>query len=475
MNVALIVPYPGKKTYQKDYDSIVKAVEANGSIVLSAEKKEIYSDALQQGSALRDHSEAHYEFIRKNIIASDAVIVEVTYEDFKMGHETTLALLYHKPVLVLSQRQDFGDYIHHPDFTAVRYDPKDTSEIIKKFLENVTRTQRITPRAKIDMVKSLVPDNFMTDKTIAVCGGIYTDIFNQVTKIPQENEVARSHAYKMLLGGKATNAAVAMARLGNKVVMLGQVGNDSLGTDLEAILLSEGIATDFVNRDSTHATGTVVMVVDDKAQFSTVVNEATNFYVDKAGVDRLFSKVDEGKVQLDCLYITLENQPEFIEYVIHEASKRNIFIFCDAAPYTTPLDPKILPFIDVVAPNQLEAQAMTGIAVNNLPSAEAATSVLIKNGAKEVIITLGSLGAYHQIKEGKGVGYIPAVRVKAVDESSAGDAFRAAFVTEYLVSQDSTKALACATKAGAFAVTRFGSYDSMPTHNELEFFVDKNT
>jgi ribokinase len=468
MNVAVIVPYEGKQRHQQDYDAIIQALEKEGATVISAEKSEPYQASLEQNKALHP-AEAHYNFIRKAIIDSDAVVVEVTHEDFQMGHEMTLALLYRKPVLALSKSQDHTHYIPHPDFQSKQYMPGQIPHIIRSFIAGVKhRAPTVQPNSIVPGFDSTA--KAYTQKSIAVVGGVSADIFNKVKRIPGQDEVELSKAFKISLGGKATNAAVAMARLGNEVLLLGQIGHDSIGVDLEAVLIHEGVKTDFLARHQTYPTGTVVLAIDDNARYSTVVNEAANVHLDKETIDQLFKRIDAGQFKLDCLYLTLEPQPAAIEHIIREADKRNVFIFCDAAPHARPLDPKLLHLINIIAPNQIEAQAMTGVHVTSRETAEQAADIILKQGAREVIITLGAQGAYYTAGQGNS-RFIPAYDVKAVDEAGAGDAFRAAFVTELLASNNTDKALDFGAKAGAFAVTRFGSYDSMPRSESLTLFA----
>lgn len=474
MRVSFIVPYKGKELYQKDYDDILESIEGAGGTVLSPEKEKdhLYEQVIKQERHLHDPARAHYEFLRKSILDSDAVIIEASYEDFRGGHEATLALLYHKPVLALAQHINFGEFIHHPQFTGAQYTSGQAGGIVKAFLKTVASQHDRQTQARIRTSALHYAKSFSSGKTIAVFGGIYADIYNRVHHLPKQDEVILSSAFKMLLGGKATNTAVAMSRLGSEVIMLGHSGRDSLGDDLDALLLKEGVVTDFVTRDDIQSTGTVTMAVDDEAKANFIVNEGSNVHVDKAGIDELFRRVDSGRLHIDCLYLTLEAQPDMIDYVVREGHKRNIFIFCDAAPLTRPLNSKLTPLLGIVAPNQIEAEAMTGIKVTDEASArKAATHLIDHDGAKEVIITLGDQGMYHQAKDSAtSVGWVPALKVTAIDETGAGDASRGALITELLMHHDRKKAMEYACRAGAFAVTRFGTYDSLPTHEELKFF-----
>ena len=207
------------------------------------------------------------------------------------------------------------------------------------------------------------------------------------------------------------------------------------------------------------------LAVNQRAKYSTIVNEAANILITQESVDEVFRQVDAGKVHFDCVYLTLEPQAEIVAYIIREAAARGLFIFCDAAPHTRPLDTTLLPLVTVVAPNQVETKAMTGITVNNFTDAEHAAEQLKNQGAQQVLITLGDHGSY--LTDGEQSHSEKAKAAKAIDEAGAGDAYRAMFVHERIHGAPEVKAMKRATLAGAYAVTHFGSYDSMPTEAQL--------
>jgi len=461
MNIAVIVPFKGKEKYQNEYSAIVDTVEANGGTVLSPEKAQEYERSLKMDTTLHDTPRSHYEFIRKSIIDSDAVIVEASWEDFRVGHETTLALLYRKPVLALSQTLDLGKYIHHPDFYGIQYQPSELRTLVRKFIKRVERANHLSATS--------VGNLYRYKKTVAVFGGVYADIWNRVAEIPRANEVTLSETFKVSLGGKATNAAVALARMGNEVFICGRIGRDTMVSDLEAALIHESIKTDFLYQDRKADTGTVTLAVNQRAKYSTVVYEAANVRITKESVDRVFQAVDSGRLKLDAVYLTLEPQKDMVAYIVHEADKRALFILCDAAPHTRPLDIGLLPYIDIVAPNQLEAQAITGIQVIDSADAETAARYLMDNGARRVVITLGDKGAYYVDR--KGATFAPPFMVRAIDEAAAGDAFRAVLLHAYMQNKPLDTALNYASAAGAYAVTCFGSYASMPNQAQLDGFL----
>lgn len=137
MTIFFTTPYNGKPKYQRYINEIIKLVESHGITVVSAEKETQYKQAFTQEklSEYGDRNRAHYEFIRQGIAGADAVVFEASYEDFRVGHEATLSLMYGKPTLVLSQIIDYGEYIYHEKFIGKKYsDKKELKKIIADFL-----------------------------------------------------------------------------------------------------------------------------------------------------------------------------------------------------------------------------------------------------------------------------------------------------------------------------------------------------
>ncbi|OGG27449.1 hypothetical protein A3A64_00320 [Candidatus Gottesmanbacteria bacterium RIFCSPLOWO2_01_FULL_48_11] len=140
MKVFFTTPLKGKPQYQVYIDEIIRIIEVHGATVVSPEKDEQYQQAFTKEKLAEygDRDRAHYEFIRQGIASADAVVFEASYEDFRVGHEATLSLMYGKPVLVLSQNVDYGRYIYHEKFIGKKYtDKKELRKIIEDFLAAV--------------------------------------------------------------------------------------------------------------------------------------------------------------------------------------------------------------------------------------------------------------------------------------------------------------------------------------------------
>lgn len=135
LHVFFTTPYAGKARYQRYIDAILQELERDCSVT-TPEDTTAYirslHDLQQQGL---DHDQAHYAFIRQGIASADVVVIEATEEDLRVGHEMTLALLFHKPTLILSRQQDYSNFITHDLLTGASYDTaKEAAAIVRTFL-----------------------------------------------------------------------------------------------------------------------------------------------------------------------------------------------------------------------------------------------------------------------------------------------------------------------------------------------------
>lgn len=469
MRIFFIAPYLGKQKYQKDYDRIIELIESTGAEVISAEKSREYQDSFSKENIKKFGSKEkiHYQFIRSGVINADALVVEASYDDLRVGHEMTLALLYKKPVLCLSQNLDYAKFIEHEYFTGRLYQQNNLEEIVLQFVKSIS--DRIKASRSLGFIvsgKKWGTQKTGEQKNIAVLGSVNMDLVTKVPQIPKADEVVLSEGLKLMPGGKATNAAIGISRLGDKVFMLGKAGNDFFGDSLKEVFKREEINSEFVDTDSFIPTGTVMVNVDKKGKNTIIVNEDANIKINRQTIKDFLKQIDENKIVIDCFYTTLEPLPEIVEYAIREFSRRKIIVFVDAAPTARPLKPKLYPLVNFLSCNEIEAEAMTKIQVKDEKSAELAGEKLREKGAKTVIVTLGEKGSLLLTDKAK---YFPGLKVRVVDETGAGDAFRAGFVTEYLETKNLNKAMVMGNRVGAFTVTRLGVYEALPTREELGF------
>lgn len=158
MKIFFTTPFKGKPKYQKFIDEVLNSIDSYGAMVVSPEKVEQYKKAITV-EKIEQHGGkglAHYEFIRQGIATSDAVVIEASYENFRVGHEATLALMYGKPVLVLSQTTDYSEYINHERLVGKKYKSiKDLKKIIYDYLETIENLIKEEPYQTIGEVVDL--------------------------------------------------------------------------------------------------------------------------------------------------------------------------------------------------------------------------------------------------------------------------------------------------------------------------------
>ena len=472
MNIFFTNPFVEKDKYKNYIDTIVETIESTGSKVISPGITREYTDAFSEENFKKygDKNRIHYEFIRHGIANADAVIIESSEEDFRVGHEATLAIIYKKPVLCLSQKQDFGKLIYHEGFTGLQYtDEKDLEAKVLNFLSKISN-QVLQKRTSSSFIpQKQLAQSHENAMTIVALGSINMDMITKVAAIPKVDDVVVSEGLKLLPGGKATNAAIGMSRLQQNVYLLGKIGNDSFGKEIREVFQREHVKDTYLDNDAFVPTGTVMVTVNDEGKNTIIVNEDANIRISKNSIKDLLEEIDSKHLRVDCFYTTLEALPEIVTCAIEEFSKRHIPIFLDAAPQVRPLDKKYYKYIDFLSANEFEASAMTGIQVTDVDSAKQAALALRTEMAKTIIITLGKIGAIVLAEHETIPQYFPGKKVRTVDETAAGDAFRAAFVTEYLQTHDISKAMEFGNMVGAYATTRLGSYEGLPTREELEF------
>ncbi len=239
--------------------------------------------------------------------------------------------------------------------------------------------------------------------------------------------------------------------------MIGRVGSDAFGNALLAAVQRDGVDTTFVQRDSTTVTGVALITLDAQGQNTIVVVPGANMQVsaeDVAQAAAVFAGADALLMQLECPL------PAVLE-ATRLARSYGVRVALNPAP-AHPLPEALLSQIDYLLPNQLELQMLA----DGEPDLSAAVAKLQRQGARNVIVTLGESGA--MLFTGEQRAHVPAFPVPVVDTVAAGDAFAAAFCMALAEGHDPLTAVRWGNAAGALAVTRAGAQPSLPTRTELE-------
>ena len=294
---------------------------------------------------------------------------------------------------------------------------------------------------------------------IVVVGSSNTDMVIQSEHLPAPGETILGGEFFMNSGGKGANQAVAAAKLGGDVVFVARVGDDIFGQEAVAGFKLEGINTDFIVTDPEQPSGVATIMVDGKGENCIAVASGANKLLSPADVDQAMAQVDAA----DVLLMQLETPIETIEYVAELGVQKGKTVILNPAPAQA-LSDELLAKIDVITPNETEAEMLTGIKVENLEGAEKAAQALRDKGVGTVIITLGSQGAF--VLADSFTGIVPVRKVNVVDTTAAGDTFNGALAVG--IGQTIEEAVAFANKAATISVTRLGAQASVPSLEELK-------
>lgn len=296
---------------------------------------------------------------------------------------------------------------------------------------------------------------------IVVVGSSNTDLVIKTDRIPEPGETVLGGRFMMAAGGKGANQAVAAQRLGGDVTFVACVGDDLFGTNAAEAYRKEGMNTGFISVKCGVPSGVASIFVDANAENVIVVAPGANSELGKA-------EIDEAKAEIaaaDFVLMQLETPMESVEYAADRAFDAGTRIVLNPAPAAT-LSDTLLSKLWLITPNRTEAQLLSGLPVTTAEEAAAAAEALCAKGVKNVIITLGSKGAYVLSEDFRGI--VPANPVKAVDTTAAGDTFNGALCVALSEGRSLHDACRFAAKASAIAVTRMGAQPSIPYRRELE-------
>ena len=289
------------------------------------------------------------------------------------------------------------------------------------------------------------------------------DLVTRAERLPRAGETLIGESFATVSGGKGANQAVASARLGAEVSMVGCVGADGYGEQLRAALLAEQIDCQALTTVE-GSSGVALIVVDDSSQNAIVIVAGANGLL-TSDVVKGFDPVLQAA---DVIICQLEVPLQTVGYTLKRGRELGKTMILNPAPASGPLPADWYSSIDYLIPNESEASALSGLPVESLETAEAAASRLIAAGAGKVIITLGAQGSL--FANGQGFEYFPAPKVKAVDTTAAGDTFVGGFAAALAVGKSEAEAIRFGQTAAALSVTRAGAQPSIPTLSDVQAF-----
>jgi ribokinase len=287
------------------------------------------------------------------------------------------------------------------------------------------------------------------------------DLVVHAPRLPSRGETLLGDRFETVNGGKGANQAVAAARLGAQVAMIGCVGTDGFGTALCDALYRERIDLAHVHLIAGQASGIAAITVSSEGANSIVVAPGANSQLNTAHVDAATDLI----ARADMLVCQLEVPLATIARAIHIAARNGTPVLLNPAP-AQPLPDALYRQIDYLLVNETEAALLTGIPVNGVPCARFAADALLGKGVRNVLVTLGAQGVIWAGEQGS--GYMTATSVRVVDTTAAGDTFAGGFAVERANGVPMQQSIAFGQLAAAVSVTRSGAQTSIPFRAELE-------
>ena len=303
--------------------------------------------------------------------------------------------------------------------------------------------------------------------TLVVLGGINMDLIALTQHMPGPGETVTGDLFYTTPGGKGGNQAVAAARMGAHVHMVGRVGTDTFGPELIDDLRGDGIEVSGIASDPEAASGIAMIMLDGERQNYITQVRGANLNADDAQVDAA-----KGALQrADALMLQLELPFDVTLKVALAARQLGVTVFWDPAPPHPDME-RALDAVDVITPNQNEAQFLTGVEVVDSGSAEQAARALLGKGIPTVVIKMGEMGAFYATNEESGL--VPGFDIEPVDSVAAGDAFGGALAVSMAEGLALREAVRRGCAAGALACTRQGAQAAMPSRVEVEALLAEN-
>lgn len=299
-------------------------------------------------------------------------------------------------------------------------------------------------------------------KKILVIGSLNMDLVTEVDHFPVEGETVLAKGLAFVPGGKGANQASAVGKLGGKVAMLGAVGEDDYGRRLIESLSGMGVNASRLLRLPGVSTGLALIGVNAQGNNSIIAVQGANLEVTPNYLQKNISFLEE----CDILVLQLEIPLETVVWAAKKARELGKTVILDPAPAIRDLPPELYPCLDVIKPNEVELGEVLGMPEAKEQLRDSCQKLLDK-GAKNVIVTLGSEGAYLLKGNGEERKFDADRTVKVVDTTAAGDSFTGALALGLAMEKDLEEAVELAMKVSNIVVTRKGAQTSIPSAEEV--------
>jgi len=301
---------------------------------------------------------------------------------------------------------------------------------------------------------------------VVVVGGINTDYLIRGETLPRPGETVEGEVFQQGPGGKGANQAVAAARLGARVAIVGRVGRGLRGEAMVEALREEGVETRYVARDEHSETGAAVIMVDQSGEKEILTAPGASLNVTVYDVLKAEPAIRTTRV----LLTQFEIPRVAVAEALRIARANGVRTILDPAPPRA-IERSMLKDVEIIKPNASEAEALTGIQVKDRATAKSAADTLIARGVQLVVIQAGNEGQL--IVWAGGEYLLPRIPVESVDATGAGDAFAGAMAVELARNKSYVEAAKTANAAAAFATTKLGAQISLPRAEDIRAILAK--
>ena len=286
------------------------------------------------------------------------------------------------------------------------------------------------------------------------------DMVVKTKHIPAPGETVFAESFFMNPGGKGANQAVAAARLGGNTSFISKVGNDVFGKQSSQLFDEEGINTRYLLSDDALPSGVAFITVDQRGENSIVVASGANGNLYPKHLKEAMNEIAGASI----IMMQLEIPMETVEFIAKFAASKKVTVILDPAP-ASDLSAELLSHLDIITPNQTEAEMLSGIKVHNIESAQKAARAIYAKGVKHVVVTMGALGVV--ICSEEKIHLVKTPKVEALDTTAAGDVFNGGLAVALSEGKTLVDAVYFGCLAAAVSVTRLGAQSSIPYRNEL--------
>ena len=302
---------------------------------------------------------------------------------------------------------------------------------------------------------------------ILVIGSFMMDLVAKTPRAPIEGETIKGISFSQFTGGKGANQAVAAAKLGANVVMLGKLGKDSFAESHINSLKEYNVEHSYVMTEENDSTGVGFITLEANGKNRIIIIPGANLKVTPEDIE----KHEELIKECSTLILQMEIPIESIYKSIDIAYKYNKNIIFNPAPYAE-FDKSYLSKLTYIVLNEIEARDCTGIEISDKDNAKKAAEKLLNLGCRNVLITMGEKGVY--FLNGEEEHFLKSLKVEVVDTTAAGDEFIGSFAYALTRGWSISNAIKFANASAALSVTKMGSQPSLPYFHEVKAFIEKN-